>query len=642
MTKTKIHIVFDSPRPWHAWVIKFYLKQGYHVSIIEPFYAYHHQKGFRFFPKSLPANIQGMIDRGKVNLVSAENFDPRATFRLASDRAVEEIESLYPVFRPCHRAAIDFICEQTRSLEIEDAFRKTLSDHLAEFYSMNMMFKRVAEIFSSDIVKVYTDGNGKEYLKIRELLHRLGRKIEEGPNFRFSRIMMLESSLRTLKKNTFDLLMLTGQTFLSGIGSLLKQKSHRPKQKYTYGIAVISPTRQLVGNRRGPDFLIDEDKIKSSEVVYFPLIKMNKSQNENLKQLKGDICFLSVHRWENFSHFGQWLRLLFISFVHESFQPLSVIAETAKLLYEYNRWENILAKIEMKHFITHCDFGSLRIARNIALNQAQVKTWYFTDSMNFGFNFVDDVHQDMFRMPGWSYLHYDHFVTWDEAIKNYFQLHPKSFRHFHVVGCLWTQHLKATALPDRKASLTKFKIAIFDTTYCPGNYYTAFEEGIRFAQDIIRLGTDFPDVEILFKEKKTRPFLCQLDPVQGRTLRNLYDQMDRIPSIVIKGLNADPATIMSESDMVISFPFTSTTFEAMSIHKRAIWHDPLGKYRRTPYGKISQVTTHDYEELRALIERVKVGKEDLNPFFPNSPLIDPYRDGRAVERFQTLLKETVN
>jgi hypothetical protein len=101
----------------------------------------------------------------------------------------------------------------------------------------------------------------------------------------------------------------------------------------------------------------------------------------------------------------------------------------------------------------------------------------------------------------------------------------------------------------------------------------------------------------------------------------------------------DASEAINVADMVISFPFTSTTFECLSINKPAIWHDPMGYYRDTPYGKIKKVTTHSYEELRTRTEEIKKMGSDayVNPIPENSPLMDPYRDGKGIERFRQLL-----
>ncbi|MFQ5647372.1 MAG: hypothetical protein ACE5GM_10610, partial [bacterium] len=89
----------------------------------------------------------------------------------------------------------------------------------------------------------------------------------------------------------------------------------------------------------------------------------------------------------------------------------------------------------------------------------------------------------------------------------------------------------------------------------------------------------------------------------------------------------------------VSFPLTSTTFEALSVNKPAVWHDPSGLYRDTPYGKVAGVTTHTYDELKTRVVEIKEMKPGTykNPFPQDSPLMDPFRDGKAIDRFRDLL-----
>jgi hypothetical protein len=65
----------------------------------------------------------------------------------------------------------------------------------------------------------------------------------------------------------------------------------------------------------------------------------------------------------------------------------------------------------------------------------------------------------------------------------------------------------------------------------------------------------------------------------------------------------------------------------------------MGYYKNTPYGKIGGVTTHSYKELKAKVLELKEIRPNAyqNPIPKNSPLMDPYRDGKAIDRFRELL-----
>jgi polysaccharide biosynthesis PFTS motif protein len=302
-----------------------------------------------------------------------------------------------------------------------------------------------------------------------------------------------------------------------------------------------------------------------------------------------------------------------------------------------------LEDVEIKHFITHGDFGVAHIGRNLALNQAGVQTWYFTDSMNHLVDFQGE--KGGLHHPFWAYLYYDHLVTWDDALAQYFKEHPGSFKETHVVGCLWSSHLqgknqarKLQYEPFLKIPHDHFVLAAFDTTYSR-NGITSYAEGLAFAMHLLQLADECPDIYIILKEKKDRSIHFALDPILGPKLLEIYNKMGSHPRIKICSNQADASELISISDMAVSFPFTSTTFEALSVNRPAIWHDPLGYYVNTLYGKVGGVTTHNYEALKGKILEIKEMKscQYQNPIPINSPLMDPFRDGKAIERFRKLL-----
>jgi len=246
--------------------------------------------------------------------------------------------------------------------------------------------------------------------------------------------------------------------------------------------------------------------------------------------------------------------------------------------------------------------------------------------------------------PFWTYLHYDHLVTWDASIAQYYKEHPDSFNKTHVVGCLWSEHIqdkkqarKETTVFALKDLNNLFVLSCFDSTYSR-NGLTSYTEGLAFTNNLLQLVNEYPDIYIILKEKKDRGIHFVLDPVLGPTLIEIYNKMGIHPRIKICSNQVDASELISVSDVVVSFPFTSTTFEALSTNKPAIWHDPLGYYRDTLYGKAGGVVTHSYEELKSKVLEIKKNLEDYqNPMPMNSPLMDPYRDGKAIDRFRDLL-----
>ena len=183
-----------------------------------------------------------------------------------------------------------------------------------------------------------------------------------------------------------------------------------------------------------------------------------------------------------------------------------------------------------------------------------------------------------------------------------------------------------------------YVLSCFDSTYSR-NGFTSYTEGIAFAEHIFRLVDELHDVFIILKEKKQRSIHHILDPINGPKLLDIYSMMETHPRIIVCSNEMDASELISVSDAVISFPFTSTNFEALSANRPAIWHDPMGYYKNTPYGEIGGVTAHSYQELKSKICQMKDTSQESykNPMPVRSPLLDPFRDGKAIERFRDLL-----
>lgn len=646
----KYHIVFELPQGWHRWLIKGYLKRGFSVWVIEPFYKYHHdpkgETGTGFFPPSLPAYIEDLLQRGKISLLKATDLRARDIYPIAADNSVEVIEKVFPVYLERYKRLIGYVCDTLRSPVAESIFSKSLCNRLAVFYSVNIMLHRIEQAIPHCPVKVYTSINPLSYLYLKKLLINSGQKVFEHNNIIFPFVTNARGVIQKAKQHLITMTRLLAKVALSILRNKKGISSPESKKSYLFGVTIVAG-RQLEGNKRGPDFIVDDKKILCSDVVYFPLVALSKEQKKRLHQLKSDVFYIS-NKEGNFSLFPSWKRLLLISLQERCLRNADVVTDAYLALAEYFTWQRLMTKVEIKQFITHCDMGVAHIARNIALEQSGVQTWYFTDSMNSGLNMCQNGDKSGERHPLFTYLYYDHLVAWHELLANFYANHPGSFKQTHVVGCLWGDHIVdrksvKVSLPYLITSKTTkskapFTIVFFDSTYTR-NTRTSYEEGVAFAQHLLQLADEYPDIMIVLKEKKNRTIHTILDSLLGPRLLALYEKMDTHPRIKTFIDKFDSSDLISNVDMVVSFPFTSTTFEALSRNKPAVWHDPMGYYRNTPYGNLCGVTTHNYEELKTKVLEIK-GMESVsfqNPIPMDSPLMDPYRDGRAIDRFRDLL-----
>lgn len=634
-------VVYESFSFLDKFIINQYINKGIPVWIIEPFHAYHHKKKIRFFPSPLPSYIKELLRKGKVFLLKASDLGAKDIYSLSTEKAVEVIESVYPYYREEYKNLITYVINTLNSPIAENIFKKELCNCIAEFYSTNILLNRIEKVFEGKIL-VYPDININFYLKIKNLLLKSKQEVYENNNIKFPFKNFLLSKFQNINQNLNNTIKIFAQTFLSVILGNMHLLRKTRKKFFKYGISIISP-RQLKGNRKSLDFIIDNKNIHKSEVVYLSHFSLSKEQKNILRNLQYNVIQLPCPGYF-YSNFMKWGKLFLISIKEifsSSFQEIHV---ASTCFFNYFRWKWILNNIDIAHFITHCDFGISHISRNIALNQVSVKTWYFTDSMNHFNNFQENESVFNKRHPFWTYLYYDNFITWSRFIADYFNSHPTLLKNTHVVGCLWSEYDKKFGNKENKISNIKnekkFVVSVFDTTYTM-NSITSYVEGVTFAEDILRLTEELEEIYILFKEKKDRNIHYLLDPDNGPKLLNLYNEMKQHPRIIFYSNKEDSSYLIYISDMVISFPFTSPTFEALSINKPAIWYDPKGNYKNTPYGRIKGLTVIGYDELKTLILEIKnkiaSGKYTM-PFLDNSYLMDPFRDGKAIERFINLLK----
>ncbi len=636
--------VFEILKKWEYFLIKKKLRKGLIVWIIEPFYAFHHKRGMHLFPHSLPEFVDRLINEKRIDIINASQLNTKDIFHISNDKAVEVIESVFPDYKEEHHELFDCVSNILKSPDAENVFKKDLCNRLAEFYSVNILLHRIEKMFSTGPILFYPDTNVRDYLYFKSLLSKSKQDYYEHPNIRFPIKTQITAFFENLKEYLVSVAKLSAQTIASSFLRILYPIGEKKKKSYLYGVTVTAPLRQLTDNQRGPGFIIDNNKIHAEEVVYLPIIELTGDQKKNLEKIPGSVCYLPKPG-RLFSHFNEWKNMLWLALKNNPLRSGREISMAGNALFNYFRWKKVMEDVEIKHFISHCDFSIEQIGRNIALSQAGVQTWYFTDSMNHGCVLKAEKEKCGMRLPFWTYLSYDHLITWNELLRKYFKDHPGSFRQIHVVGCLWAGHIRGkegekgqNPQLDSAKLTNKFIISAFDTTYTR-NGFTSYSEGIAFANHLLKLADEYPDIHIFVKEKKNRDIHHTLDPVNGPALLNLYKKMGDHPRIKTSFDNEDSSKLISIADMVVSFPFTSTTFEALSVNKPAVWHDPMGYYRDTPYAKVGGVTTHSYEEMKAKVLEIKNMRPGTyqNPIEMGSSLMDPYRDGKAIERFRELL-----
>jgi len=594
----------------------------------------------------LPNRIKEEIQKNRVNIIKASDLDARTIYQWAVDKAVADIELIWPAYARENQELIAFNCRIMGTNLAKTAYKKRLCERLAHFYSANEVYRRICKHLEADIVKIIPDVDVGDYTYIENLLVKSGLSIRQKNSLRFSATSSLASKLTS----SYKVGQLLAKTFFQALFSLFASGENKNKAKYfdyRYGVTILSP-RQLRNNRRSPDFFVDGELIDQNDVIYYIMFPPKKSEWDIIRKRYTNLIVVPT-AGKFFSNPEIWFLLLSKCLKPASMGKWNEIRIACITLFQFLLWKCLLKKYRPKNFITHCDFSITQISRNICLKEVGAVTWYFNDSMNFGNNLLGYIPNCQMRHPFWTFLNYDHLVTWHKSLADYFKAHEGSFKETHVVGCLWADHIVQTnntsnnrlKMPFKK-SKSSFKIAVFDTTYSR-NITINYLEGLEYAKQIIRISKINSYIEIAFKEKKDRKIHSRFDQDYGPKLVKLYELMDSMENIYMVSNQHDSSELIYHADLIISFPFTSTTFEALSGNKTAIWHDPLDLYRNNVYSQIDGLVTHGFHELEAVIEDTRLKKQKgYSPAdLPGDKyLLDPYRDGNAIARFRKLLIES--
>jgi len=640
-----MNVLFESPGAGDRVRIDRWIRAGASVWIVEPFHAAHHATGIRFFPPPLPSFIERYVREKFVRVVNCSDIRAREIYQLAADEAVEVAGPVFEVYRRRHAPLIDYTCRVVGSETAENGFLKVLAERIAEFYSINLLLSRARDVIGPGRVLAYLKGGSWRYRAMRSLLEESGSRVYDCAGVRFPRGGRWRGAVSRVSGVLVCGAYLVFMWACACLVEAFRLGRRIERGRFATGAMLVGP-RQLADNRRGPGFFL-EDGVGDSGFVCFSTVALTAAERTRLAEQPGALRALPpASRF--FSNPRVWAGLL-IRVLGSAARTTATEIKTAwSLLQGYLIWSRCLERVRFERLVTHCDFGVDQVGRNIALRQAGVVTWYFSDSANGGWNWQTADGGRTARHPFWCGLDYDHLVTWSEEMADYHAKHPASFRNAHVVGCLWSSHIVERAAARRESGLLDdseaddaFVIACFDSTYTT-NGVTSYEEGIAFAEDIRRLVADVPGVIVLFKEKKARGAHLRLDREMGPRLLQLYEEMASDGSrIRFYADDADSSKLISVSDIVVSFPFTSTTFEALSASRPAIWHDACCLYGDSPNGRVAGAVTFGYDDLLRTVEALK-GDPGVwrNPYPSGSPLLDPYRDGEALDRFRRLLVQS--
>ena len=128
----------------------------------------------------------------------------------------------------------------------------------------------------------------------------------------------------------------------------------------------------------------------------------------------------------------------------------------------------------------------------------------------------------------------------------------------------------------------------------------------------------------------------------------VYRRLDDHPRAFCVANTFSASEMTAMSDLVLSFPFTSTSLEAIAARKKAVWYDACDKYRGSYFDKVPGLVCHNYDELSSRVNWLlcATSSEEYDRYLDAEVKgkVESYLDGKAITRFRRYLldEEFVN
>lgn len=551
------------------------------------------------------------------------------------------------------------------------AYKKYLAKQLSDFYSMRIVLEK--ERLSDDEGILFFP---KRYLDTLRLLKLSGAEIFELPGIKVPLLFRLINGLENLFFRITGWLRICFVNLCAVFIIACKvMLGYRKKNipSYKYAIPVTNPQFQFKFNEyRRFDFLLDNKKITKNDIVFLFFVPAGKVLTEKLLA-DGYHIFDCSNRNVFFNHrlsvrkgrarlLRAALSYVFGNLFSSFGEKAGILSASLDLIYSFLQWTVILDNLNFSHYIVLNEEGLRHIGRNILLRNIGAQSWCYTYSSAYGYSHTGkDIPAEEMLHWMWFFLIYDHFVAWNSQIIEFHRQHPQRIGGYHNVGCIWSGFVM---LGQKKMEpfefLTKYKVefkeyrsnykvvSFFDTSYFESVFSKyPLQDGIKFYNDIKRLLEEKDDLFIIIKEKKPRAVYADINyfvySPDHELFSDLIAALAKHPRCYVSGHSGDPTDIIRVSDLTVSYAFSSSAVEALGARKKAIFYDPVERFRGYYYDDIPGLVAHGYLELRSLVNKLLYQTSDAEyEAYLNSQIlgkVDDYLDGKGLTRFRDLLSE---
>ena len=599
--------------------------------------------------------IQKLLRNPSINQMNYHEYHLVAQLKL-NNAAIRDIDTLFTRYLN-KNPLVASIRRLYDSENIDAAVKKVLLSHLFIIYRLDYLIKVHPVIHPEESRIILVPGpsyfNLTTLCNFRELLGRHPHcSLAVGIHILLAVQLVVTRLFYVIGMIAFPLWIL----LQVGIPS----RRSPPIKEYLVGMRIYASDVGFQFKYNTIDFLVDKKTLEKDRILFCIEEKIPKSYHAELEgrgyhavQLSHSLRNMSVSFWKNIL-LRHYLPFSWQLVRYGITQPPFLIHTALVSGYKYLLWHGFLEKYRLSHYVFYNDLSPANIFRNIILQQTSVRTWFLIHSASTN-DFISPVGEEDILEKEFSYFYCDHLVVWGKKMEQYYRKHPHCIGTFDRLGCPWSEYVRQIqdqTLPNavQQQAWAKFSlvphgtvkkiISVFDTSFnydCP----LSEEDIIAFMKDVYTFLEAHPEIGIIYKNKRDINSMMAEDPAIG----HYYGKLQSHPRCFFTGpSHPDSSEAIAASHLVVSIAFTSPTVEALGSRKRAIFYDPLTKFRGSYYDTIPRFVAHHYSELENLIDYwlYHTTEDEFDEFIRRYIVneIDECADGRGISRFREKLLET--
>lgn len=590
---------------------------------------------FEISKKNNERVLQGLSSFKEVDFINLKNIEYPFTLYYSQMKSYDIFDRIYE-----NNIKDKRILRQIRKLfsseDTDLVYKREILDHIQSQLIKEMMMDHVVSSIKCDIKILYytlfeyslygdkTLLSGrveKKYNTFRVKLYRFSKKICECLLLFFPFYIFIRSFGGIKKKQEKRRIKLGINLNLPGIFS----------KNYHYFYYLIDP----LYNIKKEDYLLIDEKYDTTAVSELIDVKGGNYYSIYKRAPLTAGCFMDIA--------GKFVFNWIYCFILSLFQDQVMNRSTRILLSDYMKWNIFFDRYDLEKYV---DILMPDHPSKIAIFQKNGVDTYFV----YPDNYTDDYHsgydERILAQTYFCFMKYDTAIVYGEKTKRYFEKSRNNIDSYLKNGVIHSQRIneiRAGKYEERVVPSDLFEIiprrviGVFDIAFVNWGFMH-LSDAINFGESILRLLDEFPDIGIIFKEKK------EISEFPG--LSEVYNKIGQHPrGAYIRKTNGSDIysyDVIAASDMVISACFTSTHAEALGSKTRSIYYDVKGDYIGENYyfNKFPYTVAHNYNELKALVKKWIYEVEDvefesyLERYVKGE--IDEYLDQRAIDRIQNI------